>query len=104
MNERARVAVCGQIALYNATETPTGPRKLEKLIETRATVEGFLVVDYESQWGEALERLSRFIREGKLQYREHVVEGFENVPDAFLRLFEGENIGKQLVKVDDYEA
>ncbi|ELY46645.1 NADP-dependent oxidoreductase [Natronorubrum sulfidifaciens] len=99
LNVRARVAVCGQIALYNETEVPTGPRKLGKLIESRATVEGFLVSDYEGRWGEALERLSQFIRDGDLEYREHVVEGFENAPDAFLGLFEGENIGKQLVKV-----
>lgn len=103
LNERSRVAVCGQIALYNETEVPTGPRKLAKLIETRAKVEGFLVGDYQDRWGEALKRLSRFIREDELQYRENVVEGFENAPDAFLGLFEGENIGKQLVKVAERE-
>ncbi|AXR83339.1 NADP-dependent oxidoreductase [Natrarchaeobaculum sulfurireducens] len=101
LNVRSRVVVCGQIALYNATEVPTGPRKLTKLIETRATVEGVLVSDYEDRWGEALRRLSRFIREGDLHYRENVVDGFENAPDAFLGLFEGENVGKQLVKVAD---
>ncbi|SIS14423.1 NADP-dependent oxidoreductase [Natronorubrum thiooxidans] len=104
LNIRARVAVCGQIALYNETDVPTGPRKLGKLIESRARVEGFLVSDYEGRWGEALERLSGFIRDGDLQYRENVVEGFENAPDAFLGLFEGENIGKQLVKVAEYES
>ena len=101
LNVRARVAVCGQISLYNATETPTGPRKLGKLIESRARVEGFLVGDYEGRWDEALERLSTFIRNGDLQYRENVVDGFENAPDAFLGLFEGENVGKQLVEVAD---
>ncbi|EMA31714.1 NADP-dependent oxidoreductase [Halobiforma nitratireducens] len=99
LNVDARVAVCGQIALYNATDVPTGPRKLAKLIESRATVEGFLVSDYQQRWGQALERLSTFVRNGDVQYRENVVEGFENAPDAFLGLFEGENIGKQLVNV-----
>ncbi|MDS0475938.1 NADP-dependent oxidoreductase [Natrinema sp. 1APR25-10V2] len=101
LNEHARVAVCGQIALYNETSVPTGPRKLAQLIQTRAKVEGLLVSDYENRWGEALQRLSKFVRNDEIRYRENVVEGFENAPDAFLGLFEGENIGKQLVKVAD---
>jgi NADPH:quinone reductase len=103
LNVRARVAVCGQIALYNATELPTGPRKLGKLIESRARVEGLLVRDYEGRWGEALKRLSGFIATDELRYRQHVVEGFENAPDAFMGLFEGENVGKQLVRVAEYD-
>lgn len=104
LNVRSRVAVCGQIALYNATEVPMGPRKLGKLIESRARVEGLLVRDYEDRWGEALGRLSTFIREDDLHYREHVVEGLENAPDAFMGLFEGENVGKQLVQVAEYDG
>ncbi|AGB36059.1 NADP-dependent oxidoreductase [Natronococcus occultus] len=101
LNVRSRVAVCGQIALYNATEIPTGPRKLAKLIESRARVEGLLVRDYEDRRSEALERLSTFIADDELRYRQHAVEGFENAPDAFMGLFEGENVGKQLVQVAD---
>ena len=101
LNERSRVAVCGQISLYNETEVPTGPRKLGKLIETRARVEGLLVRDYEDRWGEALERLSGWVADGEVEYRENVVEGLENAPDAFLGLFEGTKIGKQLVQVDE---
>ncbi|WP_254532405.1 NADP-dependent oxidoreductase [Natrinema gelatinilyticum] len=104
LNDFARVAVCGQIALYNATEVPTGPRKLTQLIQTRAKVEGLLVSDYQDRWGEALQRLSRFVREDEIRYRENVVDGFENAPDAFLGLFDGENIGKQLVTVSEREA
>ncbi|MFC4436313.1 MULTISPECIES: NADP-dependent oxidoreductase [Natrialbaceae] len=104
LNVRSRVAVCGQIALYNATEVPTGPRKLGKLIESRARVEGLLVRDYEDRWGEALDRLSTFIGREDLRYREHVVEGLENAPDAFMGLFEGENVGKQLVRVAEYDG
>ncbi|RNJ26224.1 NADP-dependent oxidoreductase [Halosegnis longus] len=104
LNVRARVVVCGQIALYNATEVPTGPRKLAKLIETRATVEGVLVRDYgPEQWGEALQQLGEWVATGEVDYRENVVDGFENAPDAFLGLFEGVNIGKQVVKVSDAE-
>ncbi|WP_247003734.1 NADP-dependent oxidoreductase [Halosolutus gelatinilyticus] len=104
LNVRSRVAVCGQISLYNATEVPTGPRKLGKLVESRARVEGFLVSDYDGRWGEALDRLSTFVREDEIRYRETAVEGFENAPDAFLGLFEGENVGKQLVQVAEYES
>ncbi|PSQ29924.1 NADP-dependent oxidoreductase [Halobacteriales archaeon SW_6_65_46] len=104
LNVRARVVVCGQISLYNATEQPTGPRKLAKLIETRATVEGVLVRDYgPEQWSEALTQLGEWVATGEVSYRENVIEGFENAPDAFLGLFEGVNIGKQVVKLGDPE-
>lgn len=104
LNVRARVAVCGQIALYNATEVPTGPRKLTQLIQTRARVEGLLVRDYADRWGEAFKRLSAWIESGDLEYRENVVEGLENAPDAFFALFDGTKIGKQLVKVGERSA
>ena len=103
LNVDARVAICGQISQYNATETPTGPRKLGTLIRTRASVEGFLVGDFAPRFEEATERLGRWVREGDVQYRETVTEGLENAPDAFLGLFEGENVGKQLVKVGERE-
>ena len=101
LNVDARVAVCGQIALYNAEELPTGPRKLGKLIETRARVEGLLVGDYAPRFEQASADLAEWVAAGDIEYRESVVEGIENAPDAFLGLFEGENIGKQVVQVSD---
>ncbi|WP_436926001.1 NADP-dependent oxidoreductase [Halosimplex amylolyticum] len=101
LNVDARVAVCGQISLYNATERPTGPRKLPGLISTRARVEGFLVRDFAPRFGQATKRLGEWVASGEIEYRETITEGLENAPDAFLGLFEGENIGKQLVKVSD---
>ena len=100
LNVRGRVAVCGQISQYNATEQPTGPRKLGGLIETRARVQGFLVSDFAARADEATERLAEWIEAGDVQYRETVTEGFENAPEAFMGLFEGVNIGKQVVKVE----
>jgi SAM-dependent methyltransferase len=94
------VVACGQISLYNATELPTGPRKLTDAVQKRLKIEGFIVRDYD-RWGHALRRLGGLVRDGDLQYREHVIEGFENAPDAFLGLFEGINIGKTLVKVGE---
>ena len=101
LNVRARVPVCGQISQYNAKSVPEGPRKLWKLIETRSRVEGLLVSDYAGRWDEALEQLGEWVRNGDLQYREHVVDGIENAPEAFLGLFEGSKIGKQLVAVGE---
>ena len=104
LNERASVGVCGQISLYNAEETPVGPRKLQTVLTKRATVEGFLVGDFAARFEEATRRLGSWIESGDLQYRETVTEGLENAPDAFLGLFDGENVGKQLVKVSDADA
>ncbi|MFB6142472.1 MAG: NADP-dependent oxidoreductase [Halorientalis sp.] len=101
LNVRGRVAVCGQISQYNAVEQPTGPRKLGKLIETRARVEGLLVRDYADRAGEATAQLAEWVQSGDVLYRETVTGGFENAPEAFLGLFEGVNVGKQLVKVGD---
>lgn len=97
----ARVAICGQIALYNATDRPEGPRKLHRLIQTRGRVQGFLVGDYADRWDDAHRRLAAMIEAGDLRYRESIVDGLERAPEAFLGLFAGENIGKQLVRVDD---
>ena len=101
LNVDARVAVCGQIALYNEEAVPTGPRKLGKLIETRATVEGLLVGDFATRFEQATADLAEWVAAGDIAYRETVTEGLENAPDAFLGLFEGENIGKQVVKVGE---
>ena len=101
LNVDARVAVCGQISLYNAEELPTGPRKLGTLIKTRARVEGFLVSDFAPRFEAATRQLAQWVASGDVQYRETITEGLENAPDAFLGLFEGENIGKQLVKVGE---
>jgi len=97
LNLRASVAVRGQVPPYNATVRPTGPRKLHQLVRTRASVEGFLVFDYRDRYDEAVERVAGFVDDGRLTCREDVVEGFGNAPDAFTGLFEGENVGKQLV-------
>ncbi|WP_017342753.1 NADP-dependent oxidoreductase [Halorubrum sp. T3] len=99
LNLDARVAVCGQIAHYNDEEVPTGPRKLPGLIPVRATVQGLLVSDFATRFGEASERLGRWVASGELGHRETIVEGLENAPDAFLGLFSGDNIGKQVVRV-----
>ena len=99
LNLDARVAVCGQIAHYNDESVPTGPRKLPQVIPVRAKIEGLLVGDFATRFGEASERLGKWVASGALEHRETVVNGLENAPDAFLGLFSGDNIGKQVVRV-----
>jgi len=95
----ARVAVCGQISVYNETGTPTGPRKLWPLIPARARVEEFLVGDFEPRFDAATDRLAGWIDDGDLAYRETILDGLDRAPEAFLGLFDGENVGKMLVRV-----
>jgi NADPH-dependent curcumin reductase CurA len=95
----ARVAVCGQISQYNAVEPETGPRWLSQLVVRQAKVEGFLVTQFAERFEAGLRQLSTWLKEKRLVYREDVVDGLENAPRAFIRMLEGKNIGKQLVKV-----
>ncbi len=99
INVNARVAVCGQIALYNSTELEQGPRLLWKLIEKQARMEGFLVFQFVDRFREAMADLAKWVDEGKIKYRERIDDGLENAPKIFLGLFDGVNTGKQLVRV-----
>jgi len=103
LNIDGRVVVCGQISQYNDEEVASGPRKLGGLIATRGTVQGILVWDYAPRFEQATKQLAEWVANGELTYRETVTEGLENAPDAFLGLFGGENVGKQVVKVADPE-
>jgi NADPH-dependent curcumin reductase CurA len=99
INTFARLSICGQISQYNNAKPEMGPRLLGMLIVARAKAQGFLVTDYLPRIGEAMAAMSGWLQEGKLKYREDIVEGFENLPKAFIGLFHGENIGKRIVKV-----
>jgi NADPH:quinone reductase len=95
----ARVPICGQVSQYNLTEPELAPRNLSFLIVFRARLQGFLVSDYVHRFPEGLQRLGRWLGEGKLAYREDVTEGLENAPAAFIGMLRGENRGKALVKL-----
>ncbi len=95
----ARVPICGQVSQYNLAEPELAPRNLGFLIVFRARLEGFLVSDYAHRFPEGLQRLGRWLAEGKLTYREDVTEGLENAPAAFMGMLRGENRGKALVKI-----
>jgi NADPH-dependent curcumin reductase CurA len=99
VNVHARVVVCGQIEQYNATRPPRGPRFLWHLIVKRARVEGFLVFDFAHRFPEGQRQIAGWIKEGKVKYRETVSAGLASAPRAFIGLFHGENLGKQLVRL-----
>jgi len=97
---RARVVVCGQVALADRFDQPDiGPRFLRQIMIARATVQGFLVLDHADRFELARRRLADWARSGRLRHREDVLDGIEQMPRAFLRLLRGENLGKQLVRL-----
>jgi NADPH-dependent curcumin reductase CurA len=99
LNNYARIVLCGQISLYNLNRLSMGPRLYPQFLIRRVKMQGFIVYDYRDQFSEARGQIKQWILDGKMTYDENIIDGFENIPDAFLGLFRGENIGKQLVKV-----
>lgn len=99
INKFGRVINCGAISLYNATETPQGPRHESTLIQKSVLMQGFTVRDYIKDFGPAINQLASWLKEDKIKYSETIVEGFENTPQAFLDLFKGKNSGKMIVKI-----
>ncbi|WP_138431186.1 NADP-dependent oxidoreductase [Fodinibius saliphilus] len=99
MNNFGRIINCGAIALYNATSVPTGPRLEPMMVQKRLSMQGFIVSDYQEKFPEAVKQLAKWLKKGELEYAETIVEGFDNIPNAFLGLFEGDNKGKMIVKI-----
>jgi hypothetical protein len=97
MNVSGRVALCGLIAGYNGQDI--APRNIRSLLVNRLTVTGFIVTDHLDLWPQALQELGRHVASGALKYRESITTGIENAPAAFIGLLNGENFGKQLVKL-----
>ena len=98
MNPFSRIAVCGLISQYNLTE-PYGVKTFQSILTNRIKVQGFIVSDRLELWAKALPELAAWVAEGKIKYRESVVEGLENAPRGLIALLQGGNFGKQLVKL-----
>jgi NADPH-dependent curcumin reductase CurA len=94
----SRIVVCGLISDYNAT-TPYAIRNLRAVLVNRIRVQGMIVFDWKDRYGEALQALAGYLGQGKLKYRESVVEGLDNAPKGLIQLLKGGNFGKQLVKL-----
>lgn len=104
LNVRARIPVCGLIAHYNDTTLPPGPDRLGLLMRTilskRIRMQGFIIFDdYAPRYGEFANQMSAWLKEGKIRFREHIVDGLEQAPQAFIGLLEGKNFGKLVIRV-----
>jgi NADPH-dependent curcumin reductase CurA len=98
----ARIVICGAVSQYNATEAVHGPSNYLSLLVFRASMTGMVVFDYAARYGEAMAEIAGWMREGKIISREDIVEGgVEAFPDALLKLFAGENIGKLVLSCAD---
>jgi NADPH-dependent curcumin reductase len=98
MNLFSRIVLCGTISDYNATE-PYAIKNIRAVLVNRIKLQGMIVFDWKERYSEALKALAGYLAEGKLKYRESVVEGLENAPKGLIALLRGQNFGKQLVKL-----
>lgn len=101
LNRYGRAALCGAISQYNNTEPDPGPDNMANFVKQSLGFKGFIVGDYMEYAGEFQERMSAWIREGKIRYDETVVDGLENATDAFISMMQGANTGKMVVRIQD---
>jgi NADPH-dependent curcumin reductase CurA len=99
INVHGRIAVCGMISQYNATEPPAAPRNLQQLVVKRLTVRGFLVSDHWDRLGAFVGEVGPWLSEGRIATPETVFEGIEQAPAAFLSMLSGGNTGKTVVRL-----
>lgn len=95
----ARIVICGTASVASWDPWPTGPRIERHLLNKAARMQGFLVWDYEHRYEEAVARLTAWVRDGKLRYREEILDGLEAAPDAIAGLYRGDNLGKRVIRV-----
>jgi NADPH-dependent curcumin reductase len=99
INVGSRIVLCGAISQINESELPPGPSNYIRLLTKRASMQGFVTLDYAKQWPEAAKELAQWVRSGKLLVRETRRHGLEQAPAALRSLFLGENMGKSLVQI-----
>jgi len=99
INRFARIPVCGAIASYNDTKADLGRRVQTTLVKNSALMQGFIVGNYQEKFAEGISQLSNWLTAGKIVGTETIVEGFDQIPQAFIDLFDGKNSGKMIVKV-----
>lgn len=95
----ARVVICGTASIACWDPPPTGPRVERHLLVKRARMSGIIVFDYQHRYEEAIARLAGWVRDGRLRYREDIIDGIENCPGAIASLYRGENLGKRLIRL-----
>lgn len=98
-----RIVLCGAISGYNDTQAAVGPRNLVRLIPQRAEMRGFILLDHLDRVPSAMVELRQWVRSNRIRYRTDIQHGFDAIPQTFLRLFNGSNQGKQLLRIDGAE-
>ena len=101
INVKARIVICGLISQYNAEEPVPGPYYFRNILTQRVRVQGFIFGDYLDRIQEAVADLGQWLRQGKLQYRVHLVDDLKKAPQAVNMLFDGSNKGKLIIKVSE---
>lgn len=101
---RARVIVCGTASVASWNPAPQGPRVERHLLVKRASMQGLLVMDHEARYPAAIEELSQWVSTGRLRYREDILDGIEQAPDAIAGLYRGDNLGKRLIRLKETSA
>ena len=99
INKFCRTINCGAIAVYNETSIPHSVSVRPFLIKNSALMQGFIVSNYEDKFAETRKQLAQYLKEEKLTYEETIVKGFDKIPEAFIGLFKGDNMGKMVVEV-----
>jgi NADPH-dependent curcumin reductase CurA len=94
-----RVVACGAISRYNDERPEPGPRNLGLIVTKRLRVQGFIVIDHGDRYPPFVAEVGPWVRDGRIAYRETIVDGLEQLPSAFAGLFRGDNVGKMLVRV-----
>ena len=101
LNVGARIVICGTASVAHWEPPPQGPRVERQLLVKRARMQGMLVFDYATRYDEGLAELTRWVREGRLAYREDILDGIEQAPGAIAGLYRGDNLGKRLIRIAD---
>jgi len=104
LNHRARVVLCGGISQYDSGPNTQGPKNYLQLVVTSSTMQGFIILDYKNQWEQAITEMIGWIRAGKINSGEHIVNGLLQAPHSLPMLFTGENEGKLIVKISDLNS
>jgi NADPH-dependent curcumin reductase CurA len=101
MNVKGRIVICGQISLYNSENAPMGPRIQPIILTRRILMEGFIVGDFKTEFPIATREITQWLGDGKIESSETIMQGFHQLPLAFIGLFSGKNTGKMIVKAED---
>jgi NADPH-dependent curcumin reductase CurA len=104
MRQNGRIPLCGMIDIYNATDLQPGPRNLAMAIGLGLTLRGFIVSNHYDLLPDFHRDMAKWAKEGKMKWRETIVDGVENAPKAFIGLFKGDNLGKMVVRVGPDKA